>query len=102
MRSCSDIWDDFWFCMRVKSFTGPVKEEAVREHYRKKELAKYGPGMPSSEDVWKSRTVKVQPGTAFTIALEENDVSDEEWQRREMERRRQVRQELGFESATPS
>lgn len=97
VRSCSDHWADFWACMRIKGYQGALREEAVREHYRKKEHAKYGPGRPSSEDVWQSRTAKVPPGTAFTTPLGETVVDDEEWQRMEIERRRRIRQELGYE-----
>ena len=69
VRPCSDLWDDFWFCMRVKGYAeGPLKEEAVRSHYRKKEIDRYYlPGRPSSEDVWRSRTVDeiLPPGAVF-------------------------------------
>lgn len=26
IRSCSENWNDFWFCMKLKSQSGPVKE----------------------------------------------------------------------------
>lgn len=71
MRSCSEQWDDFWFCMRTKSQTGPVKEELVRARYREKEYRKYGPGKPSSEDVWDSRDRKLEPGEAFSQRLDD-------------------------------
>ncbi|KAK7228954.1 hypothetical protein V2G26_001124 [Clonostachys chloroleuca] len=62
MRSCSDHWDDFWFCMRTKSHTGQAKADAVRQHYRNKEHAKYyAPGRHSSEDVWESRPERLPP-----------------------------------------
>ncbi|SPO03932.1 uncharacterized protein DNG_06615 [Cephalotrichum gorgonifer] len=96
LRSCSHLWDDFWFCMRTKSYTGPVKDEMVREHYRKKELLKYG-GKPNSEDVWESRESMVEPGTVFREPLVEEVLSDDEWQLMEIERRKQIRRELGYE-----
>ena len=65
MRSCSEQWDDFWFCMRMRSKTGKSKEDMIRARYREKEWKKYGPGMPSSEDVWESRDRKVEPGSVF-------------------------------------
>ncbi|KAM0286058.1 hypothetical protein ACHAQH_001066 [Verticillium albo-atrum] len=99
MRSCSENWDDFWFCMRVKGYSGTVKEEAIREHYRKKEHDKYGAGKPSSEDVWRARTTKFAPETAFATVLEDAKVSDEEWQQTEMDRRRKIRQQLGIDEA---
>ncbi|KAK7453731.1 hypothetical protein CaCOL14_000919 [Colletotrichum acutatum] len=99
MRSCSEHWDDFWFCMRIKSYSGKMKEDAIRDHYRQKEFEKYGDGKPSSEDVWQARTTKVPPGMAFTESLEEPTINDEEWQRMEIERRKQIRQGLGIEPA---
>ncbi|KAF4310931.1 hypothetical protein GTA08_BOTSDO13598 [Botryosphaeria dothidea] len=53
LRSCSDNWADFWFCMRVKSYGEPEKSKVISEHYRQKET-KYRRG-PSSEDVWEER-----------------------------------------------
>lgn len=100
MRSCSEHWDDFWFCMRTKSYTGELKENMVRAHYREKDHAKYGPGRPSSEDVWESRDQKVQPGTAFAEAVDAPVVTDDEWRKMETERRRDVRQGLGYDKAS--
>ncbi|KAH8735084.1 hypothetical protein BGZ61DRAFT_443680, partial [Ilyonectria robusta] len=65
MRSCSEHWDDFWFCMRIKSYGAEMRENVIRAHHRNKNYAKYGPGKPSSEDVWKSREEKVEPGSVF-------------------------------------
>ncbi|KJZ75098.1 hypothetical protein HIM_05584 [Hirsutella minnesotensis 3608] len=96
MRDCSQYWDDFWFCMRTKSYTGELKENMIREHYRKKEYQKYGPGKPSSEDVWESRTEKLPHGTAFSEQVAEPTMDDEEWRRAEAQRRRDIRQGLGF------
>ncbi|RBR11795.1 uncharacterized protein FIESC28_08834 [Fusarium coffeatum] len=71
MRSCSEHWDDFWFCMRAKGYSAEQRERAVKEHYRAKEFTKYGPGKPSSEDVWESRGEKVQVGTFFTQSIDD-------------------------------
>lgn len=61
LRSCSELWDDFWFCMRIKSYGPELKKEAIKEWYREKEREKYdGPGKRSSEDVWESRDQKVE------------------------------------------
>ncbi|KAM0440770.1 hypothetical protein ACHAPT_000071 [Fusarium lateritium] len=70
MRSCSEHWDDFWFCMRTKGYSPEMREKAVREHYRAKEFVKYGPGKPSSEDVWESREEKVPEGSTFNQPIE--------------------------------
>ncbi|KAG7010131.1 hypothetical protein G7Y79_00001g004030 [Physcia stellaris] len=55
MRSCSEHWGSFWFCMRTnRGFMGDEeKQKRVREHYWRKE-EKYRQG-PSSEDVWALR-----------------------------------------------
>lgn len=103
VRSCSEQWDDFWFCMRTRAYAPPQKEEAIRAHYRAKEWAKYhAPGRTSSADVWEARTDKVEPGTAFRESLDMPDVSDEEWRRREIERRRQVQEMLSREEGRRS
>ncbi|KAF9779967.1 hypothetical protein IL306_000759 [Fusarium sp. DS 682] len=70
MRSCSEHWDDFWFCMRTKSYAPEMREKAIRDYYRAKEFTKYGPGKPSSEDVWESREEKVPEGTVFNEPVE--------------------------------
>ncbi|KAM5355613.1 hypothetical protein ACJ41O_002259 [Fusarium nematophilum] len=70
MRSCSEQWDDFWFCMRTKSYAPEMREKAIRDHYRAKEFSKYGPGKPSSEDVWQSRSEKAPEGSTFNEPIE--------------------------------
>ncbi|RMZ73839.1 hypothetical protein GMOD_00004636 [Pyrenophora seminiperda CCB06] len=55
LRSCSEHWSDFWFCMRTKnSYSGQdVKERMIQDRYREKELTlKSG---PNSEHVWRKR-----------------------------------------------
>ncbi|KAI1341644.1 hypothetical protein F5Y15DRAFT_374850 [Xylariaceae sp. FL0016] len=97
MRTCSAQWDDFWFCMRTRTKSPERKAEEIRDYYRAKELAKYGPGKPASTDVWEARADKVPPGTAFTARYDMPDVSDEEWWRLEIERRRAVQKMLSEE-----
>lgn len=98
MRSCSEKWDDFWFCMRNKSHSGPVKDELVRSHYRNREFNKYyAPGRASSEDIWEAREKKVEPGSVFGEAIELPSVGDDEWRRQESERRQKIRDGLGFD-----
>ncbi|TQW00567.1 Protein of unknown function DUF3128 [Cordyceps javanica] len=100
MRSCSEKWDDFWFCMRHRASSGPVKEEIIRAHYRNKEHAKYyAPGRVSSEDVWEARTRKVDPDTTFAQSIDVPDMGDEEWRRMESERRQKIRDGLGFDKS---
>ncbi|KAI1109478.1 hypothetical protein F5Y14DRAFT_432389 [Nemania sp. NC0429] len=98
VRSCSEHWDDFWFCMRTRAYSGPAKADAIRDHYRRKEVARYhAPGKPSSLDVWEARTEMLPPGTAFSRPYVKPDVSDEEWRLREMEYWRAVREGLKAE-----
>ncbi|EOA91988.1 uncharacterized protein SETTUDRAFT_18648 [Exserohilum turcica Et28A] len=55
LRSCSDHWNDFWFCMRTKNSRSSqdVKERIVQDRYREKErVLKSG---PNSEDIWRKR-----------------------------------------------
>jgi hypothetical protein len=94
MRSCSEQWDDFWFCMRTRAYTGAFKEEAIKDHYRQKELKKYGPGRPNSTDIWDARSEKLPVGAAFQNAYVKPDIDDEEWRRQEIERRRMVQRML--------
>lgn len=95
VRSCNEQWADFWFCMRAKGFEeGKVKEDAIREHYRNKELAKYGPGRPSSEDVWRERREKVPLGGAFSEPVPAATRGDAELQKWEMERMESIRKGL--------
>ncbi|KAK3344467.1 hypothetical protein B0T25DRAFT_557098 [Lasiosphaeria hispida] len=97
VRSCSELWDDFWFCMRTKSFGPEHKAAAIREHYRDKERTKYAAGRPNSEDIWDSRREMVPPGTAFSAGFPPPIENDAEWERADRERRRRIREELGIE-----
>ena len=94
MRSCSPLWDDFWFCMRTKGYAGPMREDAIREHYRQKDRAKYGPGLPSSEDIWEARRERLPPGSAFSVPYQPPDETDEQFQQRQMEKFKRTRAEL--------
>jgi hypothetical protein len=71
LRSCSEHWNDFWFCMRVKnSYSGrDVKERMVRERYREKEeKLKQG---ATSEDVWRVRGENERVVGAFGMGKRE-------------------------------
>ncbi|KAI9158393.1 Early meiotic induction protein 1 [Paramyrothecium foliicola] len=101
MRSCSEQWNDFWFCMRTKSYSAEMKERLIKEHYRNKEHAKYyTPGRPSSEDVWESRTEMVDSGTVFKEPLDAPKLDDDEWRRLESERRQKIRDGLGYNTSS--
>ncbi|KAG6040041.1 hypothetical protein E4U41_001559 [Claviceps citrina] len=76
MRSCSEQWDDFWFCMRTRTHTGDLKAAMVRTHYRNKAYRKYGQGKPSSEDVWERRMERLPPGSAFNMPVGDAEVGE--------------------------
>ena len=88
IQSCSDHWKSFWFCMRSKSYPDEQRGDMIRDHYKKKDL-KYKLG-PSSEDIWEGRDQKVDWGTAFNQSVEQlmAGESNEEWNKRESERRK--------------
>ncbi|KAI0436876.1 hypothetical protein F4803DRAFT_540752 [Xylaria telfairii] len=94
VRSCSEQWDDFWFCMRTRAYSGTVKEDAIKDYYRQKELKKYGPGLPNSTDIWEPRTERLPAGSVFQERYVKPDISDEEWYRLEIERQRMIRRML--------
>jgi hypothetical protein len=81
--------------MRTRTFSSPQKEEAIKDHYRKKEEAKYGrgrgSGKDSSEDIWRSREKKMEWGEAFNKEFEEFEGSDEEWRKVQREWRAKER-----------
>ncbi|KAK3990503.1 hypothetical protein QBC44DRAFT_325231 [Cladorrhinum sp. PSN332] len=91
VRTCSDLWDDFWFCMRTKSWSPEARAEAIKDHFRTKEQAKYDGGKPSSEDVWESRNSLVEPGTAFKKPFDPPITDDGEFERQEAKRRKWLR-----------
>ncbi|KAI2625466.1 hypothetical protein GGS21DRAFT_530961 [Xylaria nigripes] len=92
MRSCSEHWDDFWFCMRTRAYTGAVKEDAIRDYYRQKELRKYGAGKPASTDVWEPRRERLPADSVFQDRYVKPQISDEEWRQLDIQRRRAVQQ----------
>ncbi|KAI1639418.1 hypothetical protein F4809DRAFT_596098 [Biscogniauxia mediterranea] len=97
-RSCSEYWSEFWFCMRARSMRGEARANTVRDYYRRREVARYGPGRPSSTDVWEPRTERLPPGEAFSQPYVAPEVDDEEWRRLEIQRRRMVREYLDREA----
>jgi hypothetical protein len=58
LRSCSEHWSQFWFCMRTRQKGEETKKQEIQEWYKKRE-EKYRVG-PSSEDVWEERAEKVE------------------------------------------
>ncbi|KAJ8114960.1 hypothetical protein OPT61_g3284 [Boeremia exigua] len=68
LRSCSDHWNDFWFCMRTKnSYSGAeVKERLIQERYAEKEKALKM--KPNSEDVWRRRGPGEEVKNPFALA----------------------------------
>lgn len=76
LRSCSDHWDNFWLCMRTRSFPEAERRRVIRDHNRKKEI-KYKTG-PSSEDVWDIRTDPVRDAFQGDFAALEREMKAEE------------------------
>ncbi|MCJ1292786.1 hypothetical protein MMC34_004339 [Xylographa carneopallida] len=76
MRSCSDQWANFWFCMRTNrgAMGEEWKKRKIQEHYAGR-ARKYQVG-PSSEDVWEMREEIVEG--AFEGDLE---AVEEEWRK---------------------
>lgn len=58
LRSCSDLWAQWRFCMRTKVMSEETKREKIREYNMKKAI-KYKVGR-SSEDIWEVRTEPVE------------------------------------------
>ncbi|KAL1846384.1 hypothetical protein Plec18170_009235 [Paecilomyces lecythidis] len=58
LRSCSEHWNNFWLCMKARSYPDESRKRMIREHNRMKAI-KYKTG-PSSEDVWEIRTEPVK------------------------------------------
>lgn len=72
-----------------------MKAEAIRNHYRKKELSKYGLGKPSSENVWEARTELLPVDSAFRAPYPNmDDVSDEDLRMYQVQRRKQTQEAL--------
>ncbi|OJJ89441.1 EMI1 family protein, partial [Aspergillus glaucus CBS 516.65] len=76
LRSCSEHWDNFWLCMRTRSWGENERRKAIRDHNRKKAI-KYKTG-PSSEDVWDMRTQPVQNVFQGDFAALEKEMQAEE------------------------
>lgn len=65
-RSCSNHWDDFFLCMKVRNWKKEDRQRAIQEHYRKKAV-KWKTG-PSSEDIWEVRTEPVENPVSGNLA----------------------------------
>lgn len=58
LRSCSEQWGAFWFCMRTRTLPEKEKAEQIKEFYASREKRKkeeFG----SSEDIWEIRKTAV-------------------------------------------
>ncbi|CBF80927.1 hypothetical protein AN5136.2 [Aspergillus nidulans FGSC A4] len=76
LRSCSEHWENFWLCMKTRTFRETEKKKIIRDHYRKKAI-KYKTG-PSSEDVWDVRTEPVKGCFQGDFAALEREIQAEE------------------------
>jgi len=80
--------------MRTRTWSENEKGEAIRSRYRDKEQAKYSKQDKddigrSSEDVWRSRDKKIEPGEAMSKPFL-GFPSDEEFNRIVREERKRV------------
>ncbi|KAL3483902.1 hypothetical protein BJX62DRAFT_219473 [Aspergillus germanicus] len=76
LRSCSEHWENFWLCMKTRTFSEKEKSRQIRDHYRKKAI-KYKTG-PSSEDVWEVRMEPVRNAFQGDFAALESQMKAEE------------------------
>ncbi|KAF2642662.1 hypothetical protein P280DRAFT_380544, partial [Massarina eburnea CBS 473.64] len=53
LRSCSEHWADWRFCMSLKSYSSEAQANAVQDLYREKERKMKE--KPNSENVWRKR-----------------------------------------------
>jgi hypothetical protein len=59
LRSCSENWNAFWFCMRTRTLPEKEREDRISQYYQERdERRKREHG--SSEDIWDIRTVAVE------------------------------------------
>lgn len=76
LRSCSEHWENFWLCMRTRSYGDQERARIMHDHYRKKAI-KYKTG-PSSEDVWDIRVAPVKQAFQGDFAALEKEMKEEE------------------------
>ncbi|CAK3977675.1 Hypothetical predicted protein [Lecanosticta acicola] len=58
LRSCSEQWGAFWFCMRTRTLPEKEKEEQIRDYYKARDERRKKEG-GSSEDIWELRKTAV-------------------------------------------
>ena len=76
LRSCSEHWDNFWLCMKTRSWSDDLRKKAIRAHNQKKAI-KYKVG-PSSEDVWDVRLDPAKDAFQGDFAALEREMKAEE------------------------
>lgn len=76
LRSCSEHWDNFWLCMKTRSWSDDLRRKAIRAHNQKKAI-KYKTG-PSSEDIWGVRLDPVRDAFKGDFAALEREINAEE------------------------
>lgn len=76
LRSCSEHWDNFWLCMKTRSWSDNLRKKAIRAHNVKKAI-KYKTG-PSSEDVWDVRLEPDREAFQGDFAALEREMKAEE------------------------
>lgn len=69
LRSCSEHWADWRFCMSLKSSSAEAKAQAIQARYREKDERMRK--QPNSEDIWERRKPEEMIVGAFGKAEEE-------------------------------
>lgn len=68
MRSCSEHWADWRFCVSLSGASREGRANAIRERYREKEANMKK--QPNSEDIWRRRTPAEMIERPFGLAEE--------------------------------
>ncbi|OJJ44167.1 hypothetical protein ASPZODRAFT_135656 [Penicilliopsis zonata CBS 506.65] len=75
LRSCSEHWENFWLCMKARTYAEPRAKQVIRDHNRMR-AQKYKTG-PSSEDVWDMRVRPVKDAFSGDFAAMEAEMEAE-------------------------
>jgi Protein of unknown function (DUF3128) len=97
MRNCSELWSNFWFCMRTNRgfMSEDERADRIRRHYWEREQ-KYREG-PSSRDVWDMRGNLEEGAFQGNWADVDREMA-EKWREREVERKKRETVNTGVDS----
>jgi hypothetical protein len=69
LRTCSEHWADWRFCMSIKGRSAEARAELIRARYKEKEVEMMK--KPNSEDVWQRRRKDEMIERPFSLAEDE-------------------------------